>query len=914
MIVLPALLFILWGEEARCLEENGGFTFDGDLRHFAVATNTVYIATAETLYQLSHDLTLVQSLTQRGILKGGCQMDAQFSRVSETDERNATFSVNMLLPFVETETLISCGVIECGYCEVLDLKNISNVQYMENIQVGSPRRSSASIGFLVNVEETTTETYILTAIQQYEVKSTKSSCSTESEAVQLRNTNHKQYGTIFSEISEFSIDVIKRCPPGNAEFVDGFQISLTIYLFSNLPSSDTSNRVRLIWLEGKTDKAQTLRSLRGATLSISDGGRGSRLLASSVIPGGPPVLWSGVFSVDGGPTDTELLLFDISPPLTGDTDEDPDFCSVCSTDRIRLPPKTLKPKAVLFRQKSMTSVLAVRHKAWMVFFIGTGDGQLIKMKRVPAVKCSTSTNVQDCWSAQDPYCVWCGTKKGQEQHLQRPEISSIAPSVVSFYGRNHAVLSGSNLSDVTRVRIQADMDCTPQESPVWNNTGVKLTFHIPSADNKGVVKVCVLLPDGSCHGNATITYRSSPSCTHIVPSSTWISGKRNITLMGSHLEFVEGVTHSHAPQEVRPPKNRNHQSLTYDTPAAEKEISTSTVFLKVANETLACLPMTYYPEPEFTSFTSTREGDDVHIIIQKKADKLEMTVAELEVWGVEEEKQHPCIMETKATSNETDFFISGVAWDGGAPAGLPAGRACDQVSLLSTQFQAIQSVSTPTVAQGSLDTVSATGLSGGVDPAAPPASHLLVLLPCLTCLRRFPKPDFYPDIPARSRVERRPGCWYIFVRVGRRVADYAIEFRDGGGRERLESDCSYGCFSVWCCPARLKDHLAPLDLPEDLDASIALAIKIDKRLFEREGERGAARLHHGITTGGSFRVGVACPHRLLNLWVHRRRLQGGRSLCSWAEHASLPRRDGGGSRTASASTVDSVAISLAGVQ
>ncbi|XP_039648380.1 plexin-C1-like [Perca fluviatilis] len=427
MIVLPALLFILWGEEARCLEENGGFTFDGDLRHFAVATNTVYIATAETLYQLSHDLTLVQSLTQRGILKGGCQMDAQFSRVSETDERNATFSVNMLLPFVETETLISCGVIECGYCEVLDLKNISNVQYMENIQVGSPRRSSASIGFLVNVEETTTETYILTAIQQYEVKSTKSSCSTESEAVQLRNTNHKQYGTIFSEISEFSIDVIKRCPQGNAEFVDGFQISLTIYLFSNLPSSDTSNRVRLI-LAARAK--QTKRRLSGR--------------------------WGSDPHVDGGTTDTELLLFDISPPLTGDTDEDPDFCSVCSTDRIRLPPKTLKPKAVLFRQKSMTSVLAVRHKAWMVFFIGTGDGQLIKlavdknyhttcprvlyratddhqvfpkmhldqvdlkhvylpfrnqMKRVPVSKCSTSTNVQDCWSAQDPYCVWCGTKK-----------------------------------------------------------------------------------------------------------------------------------------------------------------------------------------------------------------------------------------------------------------------------------------------------------------------------------------------------------------------------------------------------------------------------------------------------------------------------------------------------------------------
>lgn len=64
--------------------------------------------------------------------------------------------------------------------------------------------------------------------------------------------------------------------------------------------------------------------------------------------------------------------------------------------------------------------------------------------------------------------------------------------------------------------------CALVRSPVWSNTGAKLTFHIPSTDSKGTVKVCVLLPDGSCHGNANITYRSSPSCTGIAPSSTWI--------------------------------------------------------------------------------------------------------------------------------------------------------------------------------------------------------------------------------------------------------------------------------------------------------------------------------------------------------------------------------------------------------
>ena len=39
----------------------------------------------------------------------------------------------------------------------------------------------------------------------------------------------------------------------------------------------------------------------------------------------------------------------------------------------------LHPEAVVFRYSSMTSVLAVRHNSWLVFFIGTGDGQLIKV-------------------------------------------------------------------------------------------------------------------------------------------------------------------------------------------------------------------------------------------------------------------------------------------------------------------------------------------------------------------------------------------------------------------------------------------------------------------------------------------------------------------------------------------------------
>ncbi|KAM8909620.1 plexin-C1 [Spinachia spinachia] len=855
LLPLPSLLFVLWGEPARCLEENAGFTFDGDIRQFAVASasGALYVATEERLYQLSHDLTEVHSLTQRGTLTN----KPHFSRVAEADDGNATFGVHILLPFVKNDSLIVCGVIECGYCEVLDLKNISNVQHKEHIEVGSPWPRSASLGFLVDVEQRK-ETYILTANQQYETA--KSHCLLETDAVYLHNTQYHQTGSIFSKIDPNARPSIQRTA-GNVEFVDGFQINSGIYLFSNLHSGDKNNQVRLIWLESKKTKQGTFTSLRGAALSVPgvDGGRGSKLLASAVIPGGPQVLWSGVFRVGGGQTPTQLVLFDISPDPSGPSDIDPDFCAACN-ENPKPPPKILKPMAVLFKQNDMTSVLAVRQKAWMVFFIGTEDGQLIKLsvdqkyrptcpivlyravddrrvfpkmyldqvdlkhvymplqnqiKRVPVSKCSKYTDVQKCWSAQDPYCVWCGSKtsctfedecqdsdwvsipdhsrhtmvslkvtkdatgqitlniqthltvgqkvasnfacqfsassgqlcgtktppalfprctcglsnstipaegllftvklrlgrtlfnkrlklsscsdikgtptfvlcrtcieagcrwskdgctwangEGEDEkvcpriesgiNFSEPAISSITPSDVSFYGRNHAMLSGYNLRDVIGVKIQVDVNCLPQESPVWNKTDGTLTFHIPGADKKGTVQVCVLLPGGSCHGNATITYKSSPSCTSIVPSTTWISGKRELTLRGSHLEFVEGVMHSHT-MEVTALGSRTSQYLTYDTPAADKKTLSSTVLLKVANQTLACsTTITYYPDPEFTSFSDIRTGKDVRIILQKKADKLQMTLAELSVWGVKGGKPYPCIMEDKDANNKTDFFI-----------------------------------------------------------------------------------------------------------------------------------------------------------------------------------------------------------------------------------------------------------------
>lgn len=70
----------------------------------------------------------------------------------------------------------------------------------------------------------------------------------------------------------------------------------------------------------------------------------------------------------------------------------------------------------------------------------------------------------------------------------------------------------------------------------------------------------------------------------------------------------------------------------------------------------------------------------------------------------------------------------------------------------------------------------------------------------------------------------------------RRVSDYAIEFRKLAAESGWNSSALFAAF-LHGLSAPMKDHLVPLDLPTDLDALVALAIKINKQLQERVRER-----------------------------------------------------------------------------
>ncbi|KAF7641206.1 hypothetical protein LDENG_00289060 [Lucifuga dentata] len=106
----------------------------------------------------------------------------------------------------------------------------------------------------------------------------------------------------------------------------------------------------------------------------------------------------------------------------------------------------------------------------------------------------------------------------------------------------------------------------------------------------------------------------------------------------------------------------------------------------------------------------------------------------------------------------------------------------------------------------------------------------------------------------------------LHLRQGKgRVADYAIKFRilaadRGWNNHSLTDTFLHGLAE------EVKDQLAPLDLPADLDSLVSLAIKIDNRLSERRRERSQRpalfpiqRWHHQSESGNFQGPSISVP-------------------------------------------------------
>ncbi|XP_035281900.1 plexin-C1-like isoform X3 [Anguilla anguilla] len=839
------LYFLKWNDSMQTLvffiflighsQSDESQLLDGSVSNFAVVNGTVYVATDDKLYQMDRNLTVE-------IRKDTAQPNR----------------VQMLVPFEENNTLITCGTYDCGYCDVLDLKNISKTVHTEQISVASVYPNESSLGFLVDIGGSTGNTYLLSGA----VPKMHENCMCDNFFITLRDTNDFQDSGIFSASEDKNTPEIKRRPGQwvDLDFVDGFQWKNHFYIFINFNIRSPQSRVRLLTMKSEKNKRDTLKSFRGTTLQCC-GSKYYTRLASSAVVGGSPLLWAGIFKVSDSldPESTALAIFNITP-RDSPGGEDPDFFMESRSTENKEESETVAPLAV-YKYRLMTSVATVTASSWLVFFIGTADGQLIKismdkamkptcpivlyksdddrpvhskmildpidkkhiylalgnqMKRVAVAQCWRYGSMRDCWFSHDPFCGWCSsqsrctfpdecltsawisipegslqermisfhaeetpsrevilnvtahlkvvatgspafscaftTERGESlcagsgdtaafpscscvflrdkfpagglgvtvkitidnqivseswnlrncsliqggptsalcsecvaagclwsftQHtcswmpwsshesytqgtcqnypsglnISEPEIYSITPSEISFYGKNYATITGKNLDHVTKTRIRGDMDCNQMEVPFHSRSSDRLTLHVPGG-SKGRMTVCVELPDGRCYGSAKITYRSLPSCTGLSRDSSWASGGRAVSVLGTNLQFVDGIEHLDPPRTLG--VNFSTSNLQYYTPSVGTGTRRDvTVRLKVANETIACATLTYHPDPEFIRFTTSPSGDNLRITVVKKVDKLNISREELGIYALEGDVEHKCQLDKIIPGNSS---------------------------------------------------------------------------------------------------------------------------------------------------------------------------------------------------------------------------------------------------------------------
>lgn len=262
------------------------YNFTGVIRHFAVGNGKVFVATDSKLHQMRHDL-----------------VEEKSKDISNNTHQNA---VNILLPFEANKTLITCGTSECGYCEVLDINNITHTIYRETDLPFVPHVNESSVAFLVDYTTSSSKGAYMLVGKEHNVK--VDGCVVVEVAVTLRSTLQTQPGEIFSKTDDGTEATVEI--PG-VKWVDGFQVSSQFqsYLFANV-----KEKVFFLKMDNNVRKSNMTKYLKVATLHCCKDQPRKKLVSSTFFLSDSSLLWMGIFTAEhpDDPENTVLAIYNIT--------------------------------------------------------------------------------------------------------------------------------------------------------------------------------------------------------------------------------------------------------------------------------------------------------------------------------------------------------------------------------------------------------------------------------------------------------------------------------------------------------------------------------------------------------------------------------------------------------------------------
>ncbi|XP_062860126.1 plexin-C1-like [Trichomycterus rosablanca] len=191
-----------------------------------------------------------------------------------------------------------------------------------------------------------------------------------------------------------------------------------------------------------------IKSTKGATLRCCQDKHRAHLVSSALISSDSSLVWTGIFTAQEAqnPENTALAIYNISDINLGGIPAEFTCHPPCTKNE-----QTISEHAVVFKHNSMTAVAAEKKESWIVLYIGTANGQLIKLvldeasrfhcskllyksgrdntvfprmyfkpdhkyiyiafknqiRQVSVTQCGTYSTLKDCIVSNDPFCGWC---------------------------------------------------------------------------------------------------------------------------------------------------------------------------------------------------------------------------------------------------------------------------------------------------------------------------------------------------------------------------------------------------------------------------------------------------------------------------------------------------------------------------
>nr|XP_033808665.1 plexin-C1 [Geotrypetes seraphini] len=266
----------------------------------------------------------------------------------------------------------------------------------------------------------------------------------------------------------------------------------------------------------------------------------------------------------------------------------------------------------------------------------------------------SACNHHDDFSDQAGYCKIVGKQmefftasptetKSALQDL-KAVIHSVEPQRVSTLGKSKVTVRGQNLTALSKLFLIGTSSCSPAEIPVSLRDDTLALLSLPPG-RKELKRLCRTLEKENC---SHLNYVSLPSCDRISPDTTWLSGGRNIIIIGRNMDLIDNLTISEGSSSTFSKismftGNQTHCHFLSTPQSSEKSHQSLRLGLKVEGRHKDCTTLRYLPDPKFIKFELHTDVDsELGLTLTKEKDQLNITPDEFNISISHKDKHYPC--------------------------------------------------------------------------------------------------------------------------------------------------------------------------------------------------------------------------------------------------------------------------------